>query len=106
MRPAPQGRAYRERRHFCHITILLSNDEKLVGNGKGRTDDAKPAKLAESKARKRGGAAAAPRAKRTPVAAKGGDQPVVPAPDKSETTAPETATATETKTGADSSGAE
>ena len=67
MRPAPQGRAYRERRHFCHVTILLSNDEKaaVTGNGKGKVSGAKPAKLEESKSRKRGGAAAAPRAKRT-----------------------------------------
>src|SRR4051812_19426116 len=64
VRPAPQGRAYRERRHFCHVTILLSNDEKVVGNGKAGTE-AKPAQLAESKSRKRGGAASAPRAKRT-----------------------------------------
>src|SRR5919106_218998 len=28
MRPAPQGRAYREQRHFCHVTILLSSEEK------------------------------------------------------------------------------
>lgn len=26
MRPAPQGRAFREQRHYCHITILVSND--------------------------------------------------------------------------------
>ncbi len=26
MRPAPQGRAYREQRHYCHITIELTND--------------------------------------------------------------------------------
>ena len=37
-RPAPQGRAYRERRHFCHVTVLLSNDERAAqGNGKGKT---------------------------------------------------------------------
>ncbi len=39
MRPAPQGRAYKERRHFCHITVLLSSDdqpEMLRGNGKTR----------------------------------------------------------------------
>src|SRR5713226_2486869 len=30
MRPAPQGRAYRERRHFCHVTILLSSDKQDV----------------------------------------------------------------------------
>jgi large subunit ribosomal protein L22 len=67
MRPAPQGRAYRERRHFCNVTILLSNDEKIVAADAkkgGKTVDAKPAKLAESKTRKRGGAVAAPRARR------------------------------------------
>jgi large subunit ribosomal protein L22 len=68
VRPAPQGRAYREQRHFCHVTILLSNDErpepKAARHGDGKTVVAKPAKLAESKGRKRGGAAAAPRAKR------------------------------------------
>ena len=69
VRPAPQGRAYREQRHFCHVTISLSNDAKPEKkNGKApatETAEAKPAKLAESKGRRRGGAAAAPRAKRT-----------------------------------------
>jgi large subunit ribosomal protein L22 len=63
VRPAPQGRAYRERRHFCNITILLSNDEKVTAADAAKA--AKPAKLEESKNRKRGGAATAPRAKRT-----------------------------------------
>jgi large subunit ribosomal protein L22 len=71
VRPAPQGRAYREQRHFCHVTILLSNDArpepaaKRKGGKESKITEAKPAKLAESKGRKRGGAAAAPRAKRT-----------------------------------------
>ena len=67
VRPAPQGRAYREQRHFCHVTISLSNDERPAAKGAKpeETVEAKPAKLAESKGRKRGGAAAAPRAKRT-----------------------------------------
>ncbi|MEZ5344114.1 MAG: 50S ribosomal protein L22 [Pyrinomonadaceae bacterium] len=26
LRPAPQGRAYQERRHYCHITIELTSD--------------------------------------------------------------------------------
>src|SRR5947209_2720925 len=68
MRPAPQGRAYRERRHFCNVTILLSNDEKVVAaeaKKGGKDVEAKPTKLEESKSRRRGGAAAAPRAKRT-----------------------------------------
>lgn len=64
VRPAPQGRAYREQRHFCNITILLSSDERDAA----KTNDAdskKSAQPAESKSRKRGGAVAAPRAKRT-----------------------------------------
>ncbi len=28
MRPAPQGRAYRETRHYCHITIAVTSDDK------------------------------------------------------------------------------
>ncbi|HEX5875653.1 MAG TPA: 50S ribosomal protein L22 [Pyrinomonadaceae bacterium] len=66
VRPAPQGRAYREQRHFCHVTISLSNDARPAGkNGKAQAGgEAKPAKLAENKRRRRGGAAAAPRAKR------------------------------------------
>jgi large subunit ribosomal protein L22 len=72
VRPAPQGRAYREQRHFCHVTISLSNDErpqlKAAKNGKAApVDEAKTAskKPGASKAKRRGGAAAAPRAKRT-----------------------------------------
>ena len=63
VRPAPQGRAYREQRHFCHVTISLSNDERPSTDGK-KPEVEKAAKPAESKRRKRGGAAAAPRAKR------------------------------------------
>ncbi len=77
VRPAPQGRAYREQRHFCHVTILLSNDArpqpgtKRFGE-KTASSDAKPAKLAESKGRKRGGAAAAPRGRRAATKADAG----------------------------------
>jgi len=59
MRPAPQGRAYRERRHFCHVTILVSSDRS--GEDDGKSVSVTPA---VSKRAKRGGAAAAPRAKR------------------------------------------
>ena len=70
VRPAPQGRAYREQRHFCHVTISLSNDEKpqpkAAKNGaKAVPVEAASKKPAASKAKRRGGAAAAPRAKRT-----------------------------------------
>jgi large subunit ribosomal protein L22 len=66
VRPAPQGRAYREQRHFCHVTISLSNDarpEPKSGKSGASLASAKPAKLEASKAKRRGGAAAAPRAK-------------------------------------------
>ena len=72
VRPAPQGRAYREQRHFCHVTISLSNDErpqpKASKNGKAAPVEevkASSKKPAASKAKRRGGAAAAPRTKRT-----------------------------------------
>jgi large subunit ribosomal protein L22 len=74
VRPAPQGRAYREQRHFCNVTILLSSDERAEETdgkkkGNGKAAESKEAKLVENKSRKRGGAVAAPRAKRTqPVA--------------------------------------
>jgi len=65
VRPAPQGRAYREQRHFCHVTILLSSERIEAKDAKAvKAATAKPAKLVESKSRKRGGAVAAPRAKR------------------------------------------
>src|SRR5215471_2385875 len=67
MRPAPQGRAYRERRHFCHITILVSSDSKEApAKADGKAAETKPA---ASKRAKRGGAAAAPRVKRAAKAA-------------------------------------
>ena len=62
MRPAPQGRAYRERRHFCHVTVLVSSDrEEAQAKTDAKRGDAKPA---VSKSARRGGAAAAPRMKR------------------------------------------
>jgi len=62
VRPAPQGRAYREQRHFCHVTILLSSEtQEAEGKADGKSGGTTPA---ASKRAKRGGAAAAPRAKR------------------------------------------
>ena len=76
VRPAPQGRAFRQQRHFCHVTILLSSDqpgEKTASEGKS--------KPVLSRRAKRGGAAAAPRAKRgaekteASTSSEAGDQP-------------------------------
>ena len=58
LRPAPQGRAFRQQRHFCHVTILLSSDQP--GENEKKEDSVTPA---VSKRAKRGGAAAAPRQK-------------------------------------------
>jgi large subunit ribosomal protein L22 len=64
MRPAPQGRAFRERRHFCHVTVLVSSD-KQDGAAKAAGKLGAANTPAASKRAKRGGAAAAPRAKRS-----------------------------------------
>ena len=76
-RPAPQGRAYRERRHFCHVTVLLSTEgdtdaapargAKPKGGSDKRVarDGGKPA--AKKSAAKSGGKAAA--ARKQPAAA-------------------------------------
>src|SRR2546421_3818522 len=36
VRPAPQGRAYREQRHFCHVTVLVASEDKADGAGKAK----------------------------------------------------------------------
>lgn len=57
LRPAPQGRAYQEQRHYCHITIEVSSDspEKPVVKLKknGNKVDAEKVKLRESAAEKK-----------------------------------------------------
>src|SRR6266516_788288 len=87
MRPAPQGRAFRERRHFCHVTVLLSSDDRVetkkTKGGKAEVET-KPAKLTESKGRKRGGAASAPRAKRVAPSSKEEAKSASKAADKKE----------------------
>ena len=42
MRPAPQGRAYKERRHFHHVTLLLSSDDEEAVKGKRTSKAGKP----------------------------------------------------------------
>jgi len=86
LRPAPQGRAFRQQRHFCHVTILLSSDEPAEN---GKKEVAAPA---TSKKAKRGGAAAAPRQK-------GGKKPAA------ENAAPEVSEAPEKKAAPKKSGA-
>lgn len=49
VRPAPMGRAYRERRHYCHFTIVVSSDKRektRTGKAKSKSTDA-PAETAD-----------------------------------------------------------
>jgi len=75
MRPAPQGRAYREQRHYCHITIEVTSDDKPKTEKELK---AEAAKAKRGDAPKKDKKKAAPKA--TPKAAKT-EEPVVEAAD-------------------------
>jgi len=75
MRPAPQGRAYREQRHYCHITIEVTSDDKPKTEKELK---AEAAKAKRGDAPKKDKKKAAPKA--TPKAAKN-EEPVVEAAD-------------------------
>jgi len=49
MRPAPQGRAYREQRHYCHITIEVSNEDRPLSKKELKSKAAKAKSAAEAK---------------------------------------------------------
>ena len=69
MRPAPQARAYREQRHYCHITIQVTSDEapKTEKELKAEAAKAKKAAAAPAPEKKK---AAAPKAKKETKKAK------------------------------------
>ena len=79
VRPAPQGRAYREQRHFCHVTVEVSTgqEEAPAATGKGKrakaVAEASPKGAAKGGAKKSAGAAekktASKRAAKKPEAA-------------------------------------
>ena len=79
MRPAPQGRAYREQRHYCHITIEVTSDERAKSEKELKAEEAKARRAAAAKvdggAKKTTKKAAAPKAKKTEEA------PAVEAPE-------------------------
>ena len=60
MRPAPQGRAYREQRHYCHITIEVTSDEKPKTEKELKAEEAK-AKRATAPKKEKKKAAPAPK---------------------------------------------
>src|SRR5436190_8916314 len=47
MRPAPQGRAYREQRHYCHITIQVTSEDQPKTEKELRGEAARAKKAAE-----------------------------------------------------------
>src|SRR5215210_6965349 len=53
MRPAPQGRAYREQRHYCHITIQVTSDEAPKTEKELRAEAAKAKKAGAQKTEKK-----------------------------------------------------
>src|SRR4051812_44649203 len=61
MRPAPQGRAYREQRHYCHITIEVTSDEQPKTEKELRADAAKARRAEAAKADGGAKKAAAPK---------------------------------------------
>jgi large subunit ribosomal protein L22 len=94
MRPAPQGRAYKERRHFHHVTVLLSSDEQEALKGKrpskaGKPQTTKPGKKLSAKN------SAAPKAATKRAATKKPETaaPETPAAETTATTTGDTATA-------------
>ncbi|MFL6331768.1 MAG: 50S ribosomal protein L22 [Pyrinomonadaceae bacterium] len=57
VRPAPQGRAYREQRHFCHVTVQVSTgQEEAPAKGKGKNAKAAAEAAPKGKAAGKGGA--------------------------------------------------
>jgi len=68
VRPAPQGRAYREQRHFCHVTVLVSSGEDAQATGKAGKKGAKATSAAA--ADNKGATKRAAARKAAPAAAK------------------------------------
>ena len=101
MRPAPQGRAYREQRHYCHITIQVTSEEQAKSEKELKAEAARAKRAAAKKAEGGETKAKSPAKKAAPKKAKA---------DKAEeivqTTAPaETAEAVEKKGTADAADA-
>lgn len=72
MRPAPQGRAYREQRHYCHITIEVSSEEQPKTEKELKGEAAKAKRAAEGAPKKKSAAKKA----EAPKKEKKADKPV------------------------------
>ncbi len=67
MRPAPQGRAYREQRHYCHITIQVTSEEKPKTEKELMAEAAKARRDAAPKREKKKAAPKAEKVEAKPV---------------------------------------
>jgi large subunit ribosomal protein L22 len=78
MRPAPQGRAYREQRHYCHITIQVTSEEKAKTEEQIRLEALRDERIAARKAENVKKKAAAPvkKEKKDNTAAEVEEQPI------------------------------
>ena len=70
MRPAPQGRAYREQRHYCHITIQVTSEEQAKSEKELKAEAARAKRAAAKKADGGEKKAKAPAKKAAPKKAK------------------------------------
>jgi large subunit ribosomal protein L22 len=70
MRPAPQGRAYREQRHYCHITIQVTSEEQAKSEKELKAEAARAKRGAAKKADGGEKKAKAPAKKAAPKKAK------------------------------------
>ena len=66
VRPAPQGRAYREQRHFCHVTVEVSTGQEEGAAAKGKGKAAKAVAEAAPKGKAAGAKRAAAAVKSAP----------------------------------------
>ena len=66
VRPAPQGRAYREQRHFCHVTVLVSTGQEEGTAAKGKGKNAKAVAEASPKGKAAGAGKGAAEKKTAP----------------------------------------
>src|SRR5678815_1695305 len=70
MRPAPQGRAYREQRHYCHITIQVTSEEQAKSEKELKAEAARAKRATAKKADGGEKKAKAPAKKAAPKKAK------------------------------------
>lgn len=97
MRPAPQGRAYREQRHYCHITIHVTSDEQPKTEKEMRADAAKAKKAADGGTAKKSPAKKAAASKKGKKAGKpAAEEAEIPAVEAAEASVAETAAPAET----------